>query len=455
MTQIVLDQPAFANLDAHFGLEETIGVAAFVLGAVERGIGMGEKRVTVRRVVGAKRDADRGRNPGLRRIVGCAQRFQDRFGQPAGGGGVCHLRHQHGELVAAEPRHHLPLAEHRGDAGGNHLQHLVAGRMPEQIVDLLEIVEVETEHREAGALGQCSDLLVDPRIEMAAVGKLCQRVVMRQEIDMPLGVLARLQVANRDDLLRPSGKHDRPQDQFDRAHRAVEMAQLGFDRPVGTGQQLDARRLVRKQLGERAARELGGRHPDEGRKAGVDGDDRLSVANQQSLDGGIGEIAHPLAFEFRTPLIADVEHDACRRHRDDEEACNRHAYAEQSGGQGRLRNLDRGIGNDRHRAHRGEVMAADRQRQQQRAADLPLLFLAVQADRKRHRADAAAEHDRGEDEQRIPRDGAGDFECGHPGIVHRRDAEADDGAAQPRPMAPVRRQRYRKARAGQRNRDRQ
>ena len=56
--QIMFQQSAFADLGAHPCFEETIGVAAFALGAVERGVGMGEKRLTIRRVVRTERDAD-------------------------------------------------------------------------------------------------------------------------------------------------------------------------------------------------------------------------------------------------------------------------------------------------------------------------------------------------------------------------------------------------------------
>ncbi len=69
VTQIVLEHSAFADLGAHPFLEETIGIAAFGLGAVEGGVGAGEKGLTIRRVVGIKRKADAGCDAGLRRIA--------------------------------------------------------------------------------------------------------------------------------------------------------------------------------------------------------------------------------------------------------------------------------------------------------------------------------------------------------------------------------------------------
>ena len=93
-----------------------------------------------------------------------------------------------------------------------------------------------------------------------------------------------------------------------------------------------------------------------------------------------GLATHPVNFEFRAAAVADVEHDACQRQSDNREARDRHPDGKPSGRQRRLRDLDGGIGNDRNRAHRRKVMAADRERQQHGAADLPFLFAAVKTD---------------------------------------------------------------------------
>ena len=94
-------------------------------------------------------------------------------------------------------------------------------------------------------------------------------------------------------------------------------------------------------------------------------------------------------------------------------------------------------------------MAADRERQQHGAADLPFFFLAMKTDGKRDRADYRAEHDRCDDKSGIPQDDAGDFERRHAGVVHCRDAAGNDGAADPWSVAPVRNERYREPCAGQ------
>ncbi len=70
-------------------------------------------------------------------------------------------------------------------------QHLVARRMPKQIVDLLETVEVDAEHREAAAA--LAGTVERPRklaIQRGAVRQIRQRVVTRQMQDALLGAFA-------------------------------------------------------------------------------------------------------------------------------------------------------------------------------------------------------------------------------------------------------------------------
>ena len=143
----MFDHAAVANLGAHLGLEEAIDVAAFLLGAIERHVGMVEQRLAIGRVVGAERDADAGGDRDFRRIGRRREALNNGLGEPAGRRGAGNVGQQDGELVAAEPRHHLPVVQQGTDARGNGLQSPVAGGVSEQIVDLLEAVEIEAEHR--------------------------------------------------------------------------------------------------------------------------------------------------------------------------------------------------------------------------------------------------------------------------------------------------------------------
>src|SRR5205814_3729793 len=55
------------------------------------------------------------------------------------------------ELVAAEPRQDVPLPQARLEAARRRDQQLVADHVAEAVVDDLEAVEIEIQHREAAA----------------------------------------------------------------------------------------------------------------------------------------------------------------------------------------------------------------------------------------------------------------------------------------------------------------
>ena len=73
---------------------------------------------------------------------------------------------------------------------GHHLEQLVADRMAERVVDALEAVEIEIEHRELVAAADAGQRLGEPLAEQHAVGQIGQRVVARHMRDLLLGALA-------------------------------------------------------------------------------------------------------------------------------------------------------------------------------------------------------------------------------------------------------------------------
>ncbi len=89
--------------------------------------------------------------------------------------------------------------------------------MPEQVVDLLETVEIKTEHgktlagRESGV-----DFLVQLHVEARTVRQSGERIMVREETDVLLGLLARPQVPHGDRMLLLAGELDRTQDELDR-----------------------------------------------------------------------------------------------------------------------------------------------------------------------------------------------------------------------------------------------
>lgn len=118
LPQIVLQHAAVMDFRAHSRFEETVGGAAFHLGAVERGIGVHEQRLAIVRIVRADRDADaaRGHVVAVGIVTAGSQRLEDAVGQPSRHGRAGQSGDKDREFVAAEARDHACLVEDRGDA---------------------------------------------------------------------------------------------------------------------------------------------------------------------------------------------------------------------------------------------------------------------------------------------------------------------------------------------------
>ena len=131
-------------------------VAAVLFGAIERDVGAIDERRSVHRLAGnrggdadARGDANR---PANRAHLELLDRVAHRFGNPEG---VVDRRigQDHQELVAAEPAAHVALAQHAVQPGADRRQHGVARDVAVAVVDRLEAVEVDHQHRhlKAGA----------------------------------------------------------------------------------------------------------------------------------------------------------------------------------------------------------------------------------------------------------------------------------------------------------------
>ena len=108
-------------------------------------------------------------------------------------------RGQHQELVAAQPCHHIALAGERRQPLPDRPQHRVAGGMPVPIVDALEPVQVDEQHRHrravAAGAGKCQvevprelDAVGEPG-EMVVIGKVGEPVVgCRQRVLDPVTI---------------------------------------------------------------------------------------------------------------------------------------------------------------------------------------------------------------------------------------------------------------------------
>ena len=87
-------------------------------------------------------------------------------------------RGDHRELVAAEPRHQVVAAQRVRQPQRDVADQFVADRMAERVVDVLEMVEIDIEHRgrrRAGA--HLVDHRLQPLAEEDAVGQAAERIV--------------------------------------------------------------------------------------------------------------------------------------------------------------------------------------------------------------------------------------------------------------------------------------
>ena len=111
----------------------------------------------------------RPRSNGLLQGVGDALRGGERVGA---------VLQQHRELVAAEPGHRVPGAGGAAQPLGHPDQQLVTRRVPQGVVDDLEVVQVEEEQRHRPQVaGVQVDRVLEPVPEQRAVGQPGQPVV--------------------------------------------------------------------------------------------------------------------------------------------------------------------------------------------------------------------------------------------------------------------------------------
>ena len=111
-------------------------------------------------------------------------------GEQGDGGWIAIVAELHDrEFVAAQPRHRVMLGDAFAEAAGDLFQQRVADGMAERIVDVLEVVEVETQHRKLiGAFGKPQGLF-ELLAEQRPVRQIGQRVMARHMRDLFLGGL--------------------------------------------------------------------------------------------------------------------------------------------------------------------------------------------------------------------------------------------------------------------------
>ena len=151
--QLLLQPLPGADLLVHRRLEEPEPPAALALGPVQRQVGVPDQLVRVVPVLREQRDAHARRRVHLL-AAEVERRLQD--GQQLGGergrvGRPARPELDQRELVPAEPGQGVAAADHAAEPAGDAAQQRVAGRVAEAVVDALEVVEVEQQHRHPAA----------------------------------------------------------------------------------------------------------------------------------------------------------------------------------------------------------------------------------------------------------------------------------------------------------------
>ena len=106
-------------------------------------------------------DADIGDDLMAFDLVGLDHRLADALRERRSVGGLLHLRHDDGELVATHARDHVELARAAAQTLADELEQLVADMVAERVVDALEMVEIEAKHGQAFAALDALDLVVE------------------------------------------------------------------------------------------------------------------------------------------------------------------------------------------------------------------------------------------------------------------------------------------------------
>ena len=145
-----------------------------LLRRVHRDVRVTEQRVGILGMVRVERDPDARRDVQVELVD--PDRMVETVHQPFGdrdrGGVVGDVAHEDTELVAAETRHQVLLAEGLGEPRSDRREQLVADVVTQRVVDLLEVIEVHQHHREAARLrGRFLDRLTSCRRNRSRLGR--------------------------------------------------------------------------------------------------------------------------------------------------------------------------------------------------------------------------------------------------------------------------------------------
>ena len=178
--QIAFQELALRQIGVHRRIVDAGAIAPFVLGAIERHVGVAQNIAGVAGAPVNHRDADRGADiDGMAADrIGGAHRGDDASGDRLQRIGVRRADGQNGKFIAAEPGDEIVATHHMTETLGDRENEFVADMMAERIVDVLEMVEVDEEDRRGRtAAPHFADQPLQALAEIDAVGQAADRIV--------------------------------------------------------------------------------------------------------------------------------------------------------------------------------------------------------------------------------------------------------------------------------------
>ncbi len=203
--QIRLEREPLDRVRFHAAAIELIVVLALFLREVHRHVGVLHHRLLVLPLLGMHTDADARRDAALLpedhdRLHDGRQNVARHHADLAD---VRNLLHEHDELVAAEPRDDVARAQALPQSCRHLAQQYVARFVAQRVVDHLEAVEIDEQHRELAVVATARlDREIEELSEHRAIGQTREAVVGREVLDSFLGTLARGDVLDDRDVVQ-------------------------------------------------------------------------------------------------------------------------------------------------------------------------------------------------------------------------------------------------------------
>jgi len=233
VAQIDLDLAAALGASVHSGFEKAEGAAGIVLGSGQRHVGVLQQLLGLVAIARRHRDADAG--AGHDGMAVKQKGIADRFEQPPAQQHRVFRPSQPAlddrEFIGVETGKRILLAQRRSKALGDGAQQLVAGAVAERIVDRLEIIETEHQHRDlvCAAPGVLQNL-VHALTQQIAVRQPGQGVVLRHEGEPRVGAFALGNIHQRQQYRGPVAI-----EQMTRIDRQIDQRSVGPHMLPGTG----------------------------------------------------------------------------------------------------------------------------------------------------------------------------------------------------------------------------